>query len=246
MIDADKRDPKKARWARVPSGGACKVCVMLASKGFAYRSAEAAANAGTLAGSSHSRCHCQIVCSWAKGHPELAGYDPAALRKQWRFMEYRDTITEPAGVDPPKADPYWRARQAALRQFGFDGAGEVLEPGEIRFVERMLHRGERVKWLATPSLDPVTLMIPSGKDFRWLSRDGGEWQLKSPASAKYSSVRRKIGEALAKGQADVIVDLGGETLTDELAQAVARYAIPRNIRQLVLLSGDGSTLTTIK
>lgn len=65
------RDPTKPRWARVPHGKACAFCAMLASRGFAYASEEAAGGEGNKY---HDDCHCRIIPSWGK--QALTGYKP--------------------------------------------------------------------------------------------------------------------------------------------------------------------------
>ena len=64
-------DPTKPRWARVPQGKACAFCTMLASRGFAYTSEEAAGGDGNAY---HPDCDCRIVPSW--GRQTLTGYRP--------------------------------------------------------------------------------------------------------------------------------------------------------------------------
>ena len=71
------RDPLGPRYARVPSGNeTCTFCLMLASRGFVYTSAEAASHA-------HAGCDCRVV----QGYPgmEVDGYDPDAL-----YSDYLD------------------------------------------------------------------------------------------------------------------------------------------------------------
>lgn len=71
-----KRDPKKPKWARVPTGAdTCDFCIMLASRGFAYQSEETASHA-------HANCDCRIVPSWSK-NPEVQGYDPQAYYEMY-------------------------------------------------------------------------------------------------------------------------------------------------------------------
>ena len=75
-----RRDPKKPRWARIPTGAeTCKFCIMLASRGFVYHSEETASHA-------HAHCDCRVVPSWDKS-PTAQGYDPDAYYKQWREMQ---------------------------------------------------------------------------------------------------------------------------------------------------------------
>lgn len=70
------RDRKRPRFARVPTGAeTCDFCLMLASRGFVYRSADSATH-------SHANCDCRIVPSWKANKVE--GYDPKALYKRWQ------------------------------------------------------------------------------------------------------------------------------------------------------------------
>lgn len=69
-------DPTQPRWARVPQGKTCAFCTMLASRGFAYTSEEAA---GGLGNYYHNDCDCKLVPSW--GEQTLEGYN---------LQEYRD------------------------------------------------------------------------------------------------------------------------------------------------------------
>lgn len=76
-----RRDPKKPRWARVPSGAkTCAFCELLASRGFVYHSKE---TAGALK-SWHSHCDCMIVPSWEKNSAHIAGYDPDTYYKRYK------------------------------------------------------------------------------------------------------------------------------------------------------------------
>lgn len=72
------RDPLKPRYARVPTGAeTCSFCLMLASRGFAYRSREAASHA-------HPGCDCRVVPGF-RGNTVVEGYDPGAL-----YSDYLD------------------------------------------------------------------------------------------------------------------------------------------------------------
>lgn len=63
-----------ARWARVPSGATtCAFCLMLASRGFVYRSEETADGHKY-----HGKCDCVAVPDWSDS-PQLEGYDPDRL-----------------------------------------------------------------------------------------------------------------------------------------------------------------------
>lgn len=71
VLDNVARDSRKPRYARIPSGGeTCDFCIMLASRGFVYRSA---ASAGEL-NHYHANCRCRIVPGFDGA--EVEGYDP--------------------------------------------------------------------------------------------------------------------------------------------------------------------------
>ena len=75
-----KNDPKKPRWARVPTGAeTCQFCIMLASRGFVYHSEETASHA-------HAHCDCRVIPSWDKS-PTAQGYDPDLYYDMWRHPE---------------------------------------------------------------------------------------------------------------------------------------------------------------
>lgn len=98
-----KRDPLKPKYARVPSvtpemyapwskkrgvthnkflaeTGTCMFCTMLASRGFAYHTAETASH-------SHPGCDCRIVPSWDKNNPSVEGYDKDLYYDMWKHPE---------------------------------------------------------------------------------------------------------------------------------------------------------------
>lgn len=106
-----RRDPLKPRWARVPSGAeTCPFCIMLASRGFAYRSAEAA---GKDAGHYHSHCDCRIVPGF--DGMDVEGYDTGEL-----YRRYLDGIE--AGMLKPKGSGGGSGRKKwTSTQFGSYG-----------------------------------------------------------------------------------------------------------------------------
>lgn len=86
---AVKRDPRKPRYARVPQGAkTCAFCAMLAGRGFVYSSAEAAGAMGKY----HNDCDCEIIPSWDKNNPKVAGYDDKAYYA--RYMEARRMLED--------------------------------------------------------------------------------------------------------------------------------------------------------
>lgn len=75
---AGRKDKARVRYARVPTGAeTCDFCLMLASRGFVYRSEETADG-----GHYHANCDCRAVPSFAKDTVE--GYDTEALYEEYR------------------------------------------------------------------------------------------------------------------------------------------------------------------
>lgn len=116
IIQSSEADPAGAGWARIPNPGACKFCVMLASRGFAYKSAEAASRvqgrgretysyvtstgkirergqgvkrrgARNLGSKFHNDCRCTAAPVWNETRARvLHGYDPERLLDLYKTM----------------------------------------------------------------------------------------------------------------------------------------------------------------
>lgn len=83
-----KNDPDEPRWARVPRGFyTCAFCLMLASRGFKYRSQH---SAGLELGSKglenyyHEHCDCEVVPQWGAKALKLKGYEPEKYKAIWK------------------------------------------------------------------------------------------------------------------------------------------------------------------
>lgn len=75
ILNNGNRDRIRPRYARVPTGTeTCDFCLMLASRGFVYKSLAAASHF-------HSNCDCRVIPSWKAF--QVDGYDPDALRDEW-------------------------------------------------------------------------------------------------------------------------------------------------------------------
>ena len=78
VVENGRRDPKKVRYARVPTGAeTCDFCLMLASRGFVYQS-EGTASASHV----HSHCDCRITPGW--DGMEVEDYDPRSIYDRWQ------------------------------------------------------------------------------------------------------------------------------------------------------------------
>ena len=81
MFANGRRDPRKPKFARVPTGDeTCDFCLMLASRGFVY-SSEATAGAIKL-DHYHSGDDCRVICQWEDGGVE--DYDTKAIYGRWQ------------------------------------------------------------------------------------------------------------------------------------------------------------------
>lgn len=86
-----RRDPKKPRYARVPTGGeTCGFCLMLSSFGFHYTTEEAAGHA-------HDGCDCRVVPSFGKA--SVKGYDSDGM-----YSRYQDVLETLGGRDGIRAE----------------------------------------------------------------------------------------------------------------------------------------------
>ena len=86
-----RRDPKKPKYARVPSGGeTCGFCLMLSSFGFHYNTEEAASHA-------HKGCDCRVVPSFGKASVE--GYDPDGM-----YSRMQECMNDLGGRNGIRAD----------------------------------------------------------------------------------------------------------------------------------------------
>lgn len=86
IFTAVKADPKRPRWARVTRPGACAFCLMLATRGAAYRTED------TASFRPHKKCQCDVEVSWTEY--EL----PAHVRDAQRL--YSEAIADlPRGAD---------------------------------------------------------------------------------------------------------------------------------------------------
>lgn len=72
-----------ARYARVPQGETtCDFCIMLASRGFVYRTKN---SAGDMGNDYHHSCDCLPVVSFVD-NPSVPGYDPDYYYEQYKKM----------------------------------------------------------------------------------------------------------------------------------------------------------------
>lgn len=104
VMENSKRDPQCIGYARVPTGSeTCGFCLMLASRGFVYRSGKLAGSEGHY----HANCDCRIVPGFTG--MEVQGYDPDGLYDRWKeseHAEYMKRRAESGGVKRKRASSY--------------------------------------------------------------------------------------------------------------------------------------------
>lgn len=84
-----ERDEVCTGWARVPTGrDTCTFCLMLASRGFAYKSEASAGKYDHF----HANCDCRIIPGF--DGMEVEGYDPDALYDQWLESGHREYMKQ--------------------------------------------------------------------------------------------------------------------------------------------------------
>lgn len=129
-----ERDPKKPRFARVPTGAeTCDFCLMLASRGFVYLSEKSAGANDHW----HPHCDCRII----QGYPgdTVEGYDPDELYRLWKsknndISQNSDGYEIEDGAQPlpkEKAVASWLSRQGFEVEFRKTRASEGLRTSDL-------------------------------------------------------------------------------------------------------------------
>jgi len=107
VIEAGSQDTRRPRYARVPSGTeTCTFCLMLASRGYVYRTPATAGEDGHY----HASCDCRIVPSWST----IEGYDPRAIYDRWREAT-DEAATKSARAQAQREGLDWDALSSAQR-----------------------------------------------------------------------------------------------------------------------------------
>lgn len=103
IAESARRDPARARVARIPMGAeTCAFCLVLASRGYVYRSEESAGRGNSY----HDFCDCEQDITWSR-NPELPdGYDPGEL-----YGKYDDARRAAGSADIRKVLKQLRLQQ---------------------------------------------------------------------------------------------------------------------------------------
>lgn len=176
-----ERDSTKPKWARVPQGkDTCPTCLMLASRGFAYNSKDAAEH-------SHPNCDCVVVCSWDKKNPALEGYDPDEYYDRWKHPEIYK------GLDDVTA------KSLACLRVAEQNGQVVYEKPLLSFLEREEDRRDLVAHAALVrtgrSFTALAENAPEGYSNIDLLMDGCKWEVKSPPGDNPRAVESNLRKA---------------------------------------------------
>lgn len=221
VIDnADRpRDRKLGiRYARVPTGAAtCGFCIMLASRGFVYRSKRLAGDLGpgVRFNSFHRGCDCVVVAG--DGSTTVDGYEPDKMYEA--YSDARETVRS--------GD--WRRIVAELDtrapQWAYHGEpGRVTrEPGakpwkkEERAAELLARHGFDVRFIRernkTRVKTPDAYLDPGGTD---------AWEFKIPeAFNRRKTVKNQFKNAVGKGTRKLLLsNVSCDASVDDLASGV--------------------------
>ncbi|WP_449278004.1 phage minor capsid protein [Leucobacter sp. GX24907] len=186
------------------------------------------------------------------GDPDEIGEAQAALRKHVDETgiirrEYREQLPFADGGDSnprgrtvptppliPREEQTWAQRQ---RRLGFQtGPGWELEQHEIQFYERFTDAGNDIRLIRKSFTGKPT------NDFRWLSHEGAEIEVKRPEQATYPSSKKLIQRAVSRARenhgftkARFMLDFGDQELSELVRNQLGHYNTrnPKNqIREL--------------
>lgn len=265
ILQTAKHDPGEPRWARVPQGPTCAFCIMLAGRGWDYKSAE---SAGAGFNEFHAQCNCQIVPSWSE-HPYVDGYDPEGIEQ--RYLQCRSAIEH---------DLKERYRQE--RKVYYDNEGKAHQETESDFEERAIlaeMRQRSREWLydgtcpptryeneiARKELKPheqLTLQVLSENGFDVYVPQRSQLQgvktadtvingiaveMKAPEGDTKNTIDGVLRRAAKQGSA-AVVDLqqGRTTMNSEQCIGNIRRALQRRKVQYVLFIDYDNTLKRIR
>ena len=234
------RDPLGPKYARVPTGAeTCEFCIMLASRGFVYSTAEAASHA-------HAGCDCRVVQGY--DGMDVDGYDPDEYYLRWKdgVVREEESITKRMNrewTEFKKAETeesYFQTVGKYIRSFSDDGRIECEYRTKPLAKELMTARS-----LAKSGHSVVFRREVGGAGKNPDSYvDGEVCEFKRITSSNKSKIYQRLEDS---DQAEFyVVDLRISKITEEDAMDVARHAVESgNVRAekvLLLFSDDSEVL----
>lgn len=235
------KDPVKPRFARVPSGAeTCPFCLMLASRGFEYRSEKSAAYKKD-GGHYHPNCDCRIVAGF--DGMDVEGYDPDALYE--RYSDCANTVADEHGHadrnavlnEMARRDPAWlNGGPPPAIGFASDQVKKraLSNPHELRTAERIAEHG----------IEPFFV-----QDYIWVEQGGKKRkvglpdlrngvEIKTPMTSEnpYGALANYLDNARKKkGLKRVVVDNTESLFDDDDLIKAARDEI-KNYQDIPLLT----------
>lgn len=208
-MTADK-DPSGTRWARVPVGPTCGFCIMLAGRGYVYRTAESAG----LMRAYHRNCNCDVYPSW--GSARLEGYDQEGMNSRYRQCratlsmllnhdEYeRQMRSLPGNMKRPSYD-LWELRMIAEEmdrrdhQWLYDGTIPTVKWEKSR--ETLMHETPRdlpvIEALVRNGFDVIVRAETAPRNYSNpdLDINGRPVEIKSPTSSNPRNIEEAVRDA---------------------------------------------------
>lgn len=235
LVANAKRDRAHPRWALVPHAGACPYCMMLGSRGFAYRSKD------TAMASRHDGCGCTPVVDFDRKSPKLKGYDPDALYDQWKHPEIYDGMPDET-----------RAVVSSLRVYEASGKARYHKPISS-FIgtddERDLFAHKAILD-AGRELDVLKEDAPDGYSNIDLLIDGVKYEVKSPVNSGLRVVEQNLRKAKRQfekqygepqKEVTVVFNGAGVELEDEvIARGIEREMARHGIDRVIQIRKDGT------
>ncbi|NMM99335.1 hypothetical protein G1C97_2293 [Bifidobacterium sp. DSM 109959] len=264
ITKATRRDPRKPRYARVPQGPTCGWCIMLASRGFVYSSAEAA---GGDMNDYHKDCDCEPIPSWDKKDPKIEGYDPDALYERYsacrstvesllteeRYRKtYVDTFEPQFEDDRPKSFDWWISKQVAHemdtrdQKWLIDGKRAPVSYASIRANREL--KSHELKTRDVLADSGFSLWFPERSNKKGVKTadcviNGIDVDFKSPTEGtSFNSIDRLLRDASKQGDACVLHLIPGRSHinADECKEYIRQALQRRKLKWVLFIDYDGN------
>lgn len=225
---------KGMRFARVPTGReTCGFCLVLASRGFAYTSREAA-GAGGVTGFNrfHFHCDCRVVAGDERA--QVPGYDPG-----WYLKVYEDAQRTCGSGD---TRDICREIETRAPQWVYNGEpGKVTQdekaeprPKEKQVAEWLSQRGFDVHFRATREAENKKT-----SDVFLGGPKGVAWEIKQPVGVGKRNISNQFNEAAGQsGKLILDVSLSPWELSDIEAEVERQLSIRTDFSEVLIVNSD--------
>jgi hypothetical protein len=235
-------DPSKPRYARVPRGAkTCAFCIMLASRGFAYRTAE---SAGDGVNRYHPYCDCQIVPGWGD-NPSVEGYDPDGLYQ--RYLDCCQTIgsrgSKAVLAEMRTRDVEWLNTGKPAAWGTLSGASPLSK--EIATAEILGQHGISSTFIPVRSYINSTTGLRQRIPTPDVIINGREWEYKAIRGSGKNTVNAILGKAQKKSDCVVLDNSQGSGLPDgEVIRQIRETFLDkrRHVKDILIINTNHSLL----